>query len=75
MTGLRRLFLHGLLLLCAVLGAWQPSAWADEAVRIAVLAYRPKVQTMAQWRPLAVALKKAIPERDFLIPVARWTLS
>jgi diguanylate cyclase (GGDEF)-like protein/PAS domain S-box-containing protein len=67
--GLKRLFLHGLLLLCAVLGVWQPSAWADEAVRIAVLAYRPKVQTMAQWRPLAVALKKAIPERDFLIQV------
>jgi diguanylate cyclase (GGDEF)-like protein/PAS domain S-box-containing protein len=57
------------LLVCAWLGAWQPIAWADDAVRIAVLAYRPKVQAMAQWRPLAAALKKAIPSRDFLIQV------
>jgi diguanylate cyclase (GGDEF)-like protein/PAS domain S-box-containing protein len=67
--GLRRLFLYFVLLVCTWLGASQSVAFADDAVRIGVLAYRPKVQAMAQWRPLAVALKRAIPERDFLIQV------
>jgi diguanylate cyclase (GGDEF)-like protein/PAS domain S-box-containing protein len=58
-----------LILAFVLLGALQPSAWADEAVKIAVLAFRPKPQTMTQWRPLAAALKKAIPERDFLVQV------
>ena len=40
---------------------------AAEPVRIGVLAFRPKPQTLAQWQPLAVALKQAIPERDFII--------
>jgi diguanylate cyclase (GGDEF)-like protein/PAS domain S-box-containing protein len=42
-------------------------AQAGEPVRIAVLAFRPKPQTLAQWEPLAVALKAAIPERDFVV--------
>jgi diguanylate cyclase (GGDEF)-like protein/PAS domain S-box-containing protein len=41
------------------------TALAAEPVRIGVLAFRPKPQTLAQWQPLASALKKALPERDF----------
>ncbi len=40
---------------------------AQEPVRIGVLAFRPKPQTLAQWQPLAQALKQAIPERDFVV--------
>jgi diguanylate cyclase (GGDEF)-like protein/PAS domain S-box-containing protein len=65
---------HRLLLCCLLLcgnwlGLWSQLAMADEPVKIAVLAYRPKVLAMAQWQPLAGALKKAIPDRDFLIQV------
>jgi len=38
-----------------------------EPVRIGVLSFRPKPQTLLQWQPLADALKQAIPERDFVI--------
>lgn len=44
-------------------------AHAAELVKIGVLAYRPKPQTLAQWQPLAAALKQAIPERDFVVEV------
>lgn len=40
---------------------------AIEPVHIGVLAFRPKPQTLEQWQPLAVALKQAIPERDFVV--------
>jgi PAS domain S-box-containing protein len=43
------------------------SAYAAEPVKIGVLAYRPKPQTLAQWQPLAAALKQAMPERDFVV--------
>ena len=36
-------------------------------VRIGVLAYRPRPQALEQWRPLATALKQAMPERDFVV--------
>jgi diguanylate cyclase (GGDEF)-like protein/PAS domain S-box-containing protein len=36
-----------------------------ESVKIGVLAFRPKPQTLEQWQPLAVALKQSIPEHDF----------
>lgn len=52
----------GLLLLLAM-----PALQAAETVKIGVLAYRAKPQTLAQWRPLAAALKLAVPERDFEI--------
>jgi diguanylate cyclase (GGDEF)-like protein/PAS domain S-box-containing protein len=42
-------------------------AYGAEPVRIGVLAVRPKLQALAQWQPLAVALKQAIPERDFVV--------
>ena len=35
-------------------------ATAAEPVRIGVLAYRPKAQTLAQWQPLAQALKQGL---------------
>ena len=41
--------------------------WAAEPVRIGVLAFRPKPQTLAQWQPLATALKRRMPDRDFVI--------
>ncbi|MDR3370407.1 EAL domain-containing protein [Rhodoferax sp.] len=47
-------------------------AWpvgATDSVKIAVLAYRPKPQTLAKWQPLAGVLKAAIPDRDFEIVV------
>ena len=43
------------------------SAYGAEPVRIGVLAFRPKPQTVAQWQPLAAALKQAMPERDFVV--------
>jgi diguanylate cyclase (GGDEF)-like protein/PAS domain S-box-containing protein len=43
------------------------AAFAGEPVRIGVLAFRPKPQTLAQWQPLVAALKQAIPEHDFVL--------
>lgn len=40
---------------------------AAEPIKIGVLAFRPKPQTLQQWQPLAVALKQALPEQDFLV--------
>lgn len=58
-------------ILCVGLLGWLLTlaglAWAAEPVRIGVLAFRPKPQTLAQWQPLAQALKQAIPERDFQV--------
>ena len=61
--------LHLLLaLLCLTSFAWaSPPPKKGEPVKIGVLAFRPKPLTLAQWRPLAVALKQAIPEHDFVI--------
>jgi PAS domain S-box-containing protein len=44
-----------------------PFAQAAEAVRIGVLAFRPKPQTQQQWQALTHVLKQAIPEREFEI--------
>jgi PAS domain S-box-containing protein len=44
-------------------------AFGSEPVKIGILAFRPKAQMQAQWQPLAVALKQAIPERDFEIEI------
>lgn len=40
---------------------------AAEPVKIGVLAFRPKPQTLTQWQPLAEALKQAMPEYDFVV--------
>ena len=59
---------HWLLLLClsiTALGAIP--AYGAEPVKIGILSFRPKAQMSAQWQPLAVALKQAMPERDFVV--------
>lgn len=59
-------FLRRLLLTCVVsTSLFQLQAYANEPVKIGVLAFRPKPQTLAQWQPLATALKQALPEYDF----------
>lgn len=35
--------------------------------RIGVLAYRSKVQTLAQWQPLSTVLQQALPDREFVV--------
>jgi len=64
-----RIFICLLMLLAlwggAVLAA--ASSQGEESVRIGVLSFRPKPQTLAQWQPLATALKHAIPEWEFEI--------
>ncbi len=44
-------------------------AWSADPVRIGVLAYRPKPETLAQWQPLSALLKRWMPEHDFVIEV------
>ena len=61
--------------LCPLVCCWMAaltslSVSADEPVRIGVLAHRPKPATLAQWQPLANALQRAIPDREFeIIPL------
>ncbi|OIQ97401.1 cyclic di-GMP phosphodiesterase Gmr [mine drainage metagenome] len=57
-----------LLLLC-LSGVIFPfaNAFSAEPVKIGVLAFRPKPQTLTQWQPLADALKVVVPQRDFVI--------
>lgn len=40
---------------------------AAEVVKVGVLAFRPKPQTLAQWQPLGQALSRAIPGREFVV--------
>jgi ABC-type phosphate/phosphonate transport system substrate-binding protein len=60
-------FIRPLILFMGIIGSLLSYAHAAEPVKIGVLAYRPKPQTLAQWQPLAVALKKAMPEHDFVV--------
>ena len=39
------------------------SAWAEEPIRIGVLAFRPKAQALKQWQPLAAYLETALGQR------------
>lgn len=41
----------------------------SEVVRIGVVSFRPKLLTEEQWQPLIKALKRAVPERDFVVEV------
>ncbi len=43
------------------------SAQCAEPIKIGVLSFRPKLQTLEQWKPLAAALKQALPEHDFVV--------
>jgi ABC-type phosphate/phosphonate transport system substrate-binding protein len=62
---LKKFIRMAMLLACLVSSVYP--AYGAEPVRIGVLAFRPKPQTLSQWQPLASALKHAMPERDFLI--------
>ena len=55
-----------LTLLCIAGMLWTSFAEA-QTVRIGVLAFRPKPETMKQWTPLAATLKRAIPQHDFFV--------
>lgn len=68
MTRLRALIRLLLLAWCMVVAnlCWD-TANAAEPVRIGVLAFRDKQQTLAQWQAVREVLRKAIPERDFVI--------
>lgn len=65
----RRLTARMWILLAFLIGMAAPCSLlhAAEPVKIGVLAFRPKPQTLAQWQPLASALKRAMPERDFVV--------
>ena len=57
-----------MLLACIIVSVLMPHpVYAAEPVKIGVLAFRPKPQTLAQWQPLAAALKSAMPEHDFVV--------
>ncbi|MBI5922633.1 MAG: PhnD/SsuA/transferrin family substrate-binding protein [Betaproteobacteria bacterium] len=62
-------YIRLLILLACLAGVALPfiPAYGAEPVRIGVLAFRPKAQAQAQWQPLAVALKKAVPKHDFVV--------
>ena len=57
---------HRLIAAACLLGVVLPLS-AAETVRIGVLAFRPKPQTLAQWQPLAGVLQRAMPERHFVV--------
>lgn len=62
-----------LALIGCLLLAHLPALADSSPVRIGILAYRPKPQTLAQWQPLAELLHKAIPERDFSVEALSYT--
>ena len=55
-----------LALLCIIGMLWISAATA-QTVKIGVLAFRPKPETLKQWTPLAKQLKRAMPQHDFVI--------
>ncbi|MDA3971414.1 MAG: PAS domain S-box protein [Desulfobulbaceae bacterium] len=62
-------FIFVLMLIACFAGTAQsPSpAFAAEPVNIGVIAFPTKPQALAQWQPLTVVLKQAMPERDFVV--------
>jgi PAS domain S-box-containing protein len=55
------------LLLMALFLACSLKTAVAETIKIGVLAYRPKLQTQAQWQPLAESLNRKLPGYDFVI--------
>ena len=45
---------------------------ALEPVKIGILAYRPIPETLKEYQPLTLALKLAIPDRDFAIEIMNY---
>jgi len=66
---INRLFIRIVMLVVFVTGMFWFSlpAFGAATVRIGVLTYRPTEQIRKQWQPLITALKRQIPERDFVI--------
>ena len=60
-----RHLLRGLALLVALIVGGV--ATAVEPVKIGVLSFRPKAETLKQWQPLAAVLKQSIPDQDFSV--------
>ena len=56
-----------ILLTCLASSLLPIPAHCAELVKIGVLSFRPKPQTLTQWEPLTAALKQAVPELDFVI--------
>lgn len=52
--------------LCIAGMLWTSTANA-QTVKIGILAFRPKPETLQQWLPLAKQLKRAMPQHDFII--------
>jgi len=55
-----------MMLLCAVGIVFSTAGYA-QTVKIGVLAFRPKAETLKQWLPLGAALKRAMPQHDFVV--------
>jgi len=66
---INHLFIRIVMLVVFVTGMFWFSlpAFGAATVRIGVLTYRPTEQIRKQWQPLITALKRQIPERDFVI--------
>lgn len=54
-------------LLCLCLPGVALPLWAEEPVRVGVLANRPSAQVDAKWQPLAVHLERLVPGRRFVL--------
>lgn len=50
-----------------IIGMLWTSAASAKTVKIGILAFRPKPETLQQWSPLAKQLKRAMPQHDFII--------
>jgi diguanylate cyclase (GGDEF)-like protein/PAS domain S-box-containing protein len=62
-----------LVILSAMIGLLgSQSANAVEAVRFAVLAFRPVAETQARWQPLADYLNRAFPEHRFVLKAYKY---
>ena len=57
--------LYTLLLVLELLFLSSTALLAAEPVKIAVLAFRPKAETMAKWRPLETYINSKIPDYQF----------
>lgn len=53
--------------LFCIIGMLCASEAGAQTVKIGVLAFRPKPETLQQWSPLAKQLKRAMPQHDFVI--------
>ncbi len=66
----RKPFIRVLMLIACLFSAAQsplPAYGGAEPIKLGVLAFPSKTQAQAQWQPLTVVLKQAMPERDFVV--------